>query len=99
MPIGGISTLYGGEEIQPNLLYVNGMDWDTNSQLSTGHIIEGMFLPNVSGIAHEVNVGLTIIIREGFVCTDVRPAWDNSTSRPGGSWPERFGISRAGAWL
>jgi hypothetical protein len=97
MPIGGIPSLYDGEEIQPNLPYVDGMVWNTNSQLLPGDVIEGMFLPDVSGTAGEMNVGLTTDIREGSVYLQL--VRDNSTSRPGGAWPERFGIGRAGTWL
>jgi hypothetical protein len=67
MPIGGVPSLYDGEEIQPNLPYVDGMVWDTNDQLSPGNVIEGMFLPNVSNTAGEVNVGLTGNIWKGPV--------------------------------
>jgi hypothetical protein len=67
MPIGGIPSLYDGEEIQPSLPYVDGMAWDNNDQFSPGDVIEGMFLPNVSGTAGEVNVGLTGTIREGSI--------------------------------
>ncbi len=52
MPTGGIPSLYDGEAIQP---YVDGMVWNTNDQLSPGDVIEGMFLPDVSGTAGEVN--------------------------------------------
>lgn len=57
MPIGGILSLHYGEEIQPNLPYVDGMVWNTNGQPMPGNVIEGMFLSyDVSGTAGEMDV-------------------------------------------
>jgi len=68
MPIGGIPPHHDGEARQPNLPYVDGMDWNTNSQLSPGDdVIEELFLPDVSGTAGEMNVGLTTNTRGGSV--------------------------------
>lgn len=64
MQIGGVPSHHNGEAIQPNLPFVDGMLWNTNSQLSPGDdVIEGMLLPDVSGTAGEMNVGLTTNIR------------------------------------
>lgn len=50
--------------MQPNLPYVDGMAWDTNSQLSPGdNVIEGLLLPDVSGTSSEMNVRPTTNIR------------------------------------
>jgi hypothetical protein len=101
MPIGGIPSHYDGDAIQPNLPYVDGMVWDTNNQLLPGDDIEDMFLPYVSGTASEINIGLSTNIRGRSAQSDlqlVRVVRDNSTSRPGGAWPEWLGIGRAGAW-
>jgi hypothetical protein len=66
MPIEGIPSHNDGEAIQPDLPYVDGMVWNTNSQLSPGDdVVEGMFLPDVSGTAGEMNVRLTTNIRGG----------------------------------
>jgi hypothetical protein len=98
MPIGGIPSHHDGEAMQ-HLPYVDDMVWNANSQLSSGDdIIEGMFLPDVSGTAGDVNVGLRTNIRGGSTYSDLQLVRDNSTSRPGSAWPERFGIGRAGAW-
>jgi hypothetical protein len=85
-----------GEAIQPNLPYVDSMGWNTNSQLSSGVAFEGVFLPDVSGTAAEMNVGLTTNIRGG---SDLQLVRDDSTSRPGGAWSERFGIGHTGSGL
>lgn len=63
MPIGGIPSLYNGEAIQPNLSYVDSMVWNTNGQLPPGDVIGEMFLPDVSGTAGEMSVGLTTNIQ------------------------------------
>jgi hypothetical protein len=96
MPIGGIPSHDDGEAIQPNLPYVDSMVWNTNSQSSPGDVFEGMFLPDVSGTAAEMNVGLTTNIRGGSNLQLVR---DNSTSRPGGAWSDWFGIDHTGSGL
>ena len=68
MPIGGIPPHHDGEATQPNLPYVDSMVWNTNSQLPPGDdVIEGMFLPDVSGTAGEMNVELRTDIRGGSV--------------------------------
>jgi hypothetical protein len=68
MSTGGIPSHHDGEATQRNLPDVDGMVWNTYSQLSPGDdVIEGMFLPDVSGTAREMNVGLTTNIREGSV--------------------------------
>jgi len=59
MPIGGIPSHYDGEATQSNLPYVDGMVWNTNSQLLPD-VIGGMFLSDVSCTAYEINVGQTI---------------------------------------
>jgi len=100
MPTGGTPSHHDGEAMQPNLPYVDGMVWDTNSQLPPGNdVIEGMFLPDVSGTAREMSVGLRTNNRGGSVESDLQPIPDNSTSRPGSAWSRRFGIGRADAWL
>jgi hypothetical protein len=64
MPIEGTPSHHDGEAMQPNLPYVDSMAWDTNSQLSPGdNVIEGLFLPDVSGTSNEMNVGPTTNIR------------------------------------
>jgi len=97
MPIEGIPSHYDGEGIQPDLSYDDGTVWNTNSQLSSADVVEGIFVPNVSCTAGEVNVGLTTNIPEESVLSELQPVRDNSTSRPGDAWSERFGIGRAGA--
>ena len=42
--------------MQPNPFYVDGMAWNTNTQSSPGDVIEGMYLPEVSDTASEMNV-------------------------------------------
>ena len=67
MPIEGIPSYHDGDAIQPNLPYVDGMVWNTNSQLSPGDVIEGTFLPDVSGTSGDMNVGPTTNIEGGSV--------------------------------
>lgn len=64
MPIEGIPSNHDGEAMQPNLPYVDSMAWDTNNQLPPGNdVIEGLYLPDVSGTSSETNVGPTTNIR------------------------------------
>ncbi len=82
MLTGGIPlSHYDGEAIQPNLPYV---DWNTNSQLLPSDVIEGIFPPDVSAAADEMNIRLTTNIREGSVQSNLQLIQrDDSTSRPG----------------